>query len=275
MKKGGFLIVFSFVVLIGNCQSSFEITINRPLYDYSHSSIEVNNIYYTMGILRDSNDNANGTIVKYDNESNLFIKEIIKNDSSTALNFGIEKTNNNILVFGWMQDTSLLFYLYVCELTADLEIVMEKYHYIIPDDYDYIAIYDMVINEDNHVVFAGHFDDYGGSSSNCFVLVELDSEGNLINYNYEENVFYDGEQSADLVLKNDGTGYYYFGGGSYKWVEFNNNLEYINGGFFFDPSHHIGYHISAKYLSNGNLMFAGMTSSDSSLYDLHIPIGKT
>ena len=227
MKKAGLIVVFSFIILVVNCQSSFEITINRPLRDYSHSSIEANNIYYTMGLMRDSNGYANGAIIKYDNENNLLIKEIIKTDTQIIIYYAREKYNN-LFVVGWMKDTSQLSYLYVCELTIDLEIVMEKYHYIIPDGYDYLSLYDMVINQDNHIVLSGHFDNYEGTTGNCFVIIELDMEGNLLNYNYEESLYFDGSPFSDLVVKQDGTGYYYFlGQDSYEWVEFNNNLEYI------------------------------------------------
>jgi len=272
MRKAGLIVFFSFLLINVNCQSSFEITINRPLRDYSHSSIEAGNFYYTMGFIHDSIEYANGAIIKFDNENNLLIKEIIKNDTQTIINYAIEKTNNNILVVGWMKDTFQMSYLYVFEITTDLEIVMEKYHYFIPDGYDYFSLFDMVINQDDHIVLAGNFDDYAGTTGNCFLIVELDMDGNLLNNNYEESIYYDGTPFADLVVKQDGTGYYYFGGGSYEWVEFNNDLEYVAGGYHINWPHDLGGTISAKYLSNGNLMFVGMKSNSTYFYDLQLLI---
>jgi len=162
--------------------------------------------------------------------------------------------------------------LYVCEMTTELEIVWEKYHYFIPDGYDWFMIYDMVIDQDNHIVLAGNLENYEGTTGYCFLIVKLDMEGNLLNYNYIESIYFDGRYRADLIAKQDGSGYYYFNGGSYEWVEFDNNLQYVDGGYFMDWPHSLGYPLSAKYLPDGNLAFVSMASNNTYFYDMQMQI---
>jgi hypothetical protein len=119
---------------------------------------------------------------------------------------------------------------------------------------------------------AGHLDNYAGTVNNCFLIVKLDMDGNLIVYNYYDNIYFDGEQRADLVAKQDGTGYYYFGGGSYEWVEFSIDLDFVEGDYFMDYPHYLGGSISAKYLPNGNLIFTSMQSNNTYFCDLQVSI---
>ena len=254
------------------CQNSFEIKIEYPYKDFGLFSFEACENYYSLGMFVDSLQYGNALMIKYTNENVLLLSEIIKQDTHSIFNFGLEKVNNNILLIGRIIDTNYQSYIWVAEVTSNLEFVWEQHHFITPDDYEVFSLYDMVIDQNNHIVLAGHLDNYNPSSIQGFLIVKLDMEGNLLNYNYYDTIYFDGDPGADLVVKQDGTGYYYFGGGSYEWVEFNNDLEYVAGGYHINWPHDLGGTISAKYLSNGNLMFVGMKSNSTYFYDLQLLI---
>jgi len=256
-------------------QNSFEYIISTPNNDFGRSGFEGNEYYFSVGSTEYSEETlARATICRYSNENDIFIKKILKNDTTTIFAFGTQKDNGNLLIVGGASDSASIYmrYLYICEMTTDLEVISEKYHFLIPDGYDLFSIYDMVVDNDNHIVLAGHFDNYEGTTGNSLLLGKLDMEGNLLNFNHIESIWFDGVQDADLITKSDANGYYYFNGGSYELVELNNDLEYVGASNIIDPPHYLGSNVSAKYLPNGNLAFVSQSDYDTSYYDLHLQI---
>ncbi len=246
------------------CQSSFEIKFNSPNQDFGISSFEAGGYYYSLGGQLDSNDFQKALVCRFNNDNDLLVKQIIKQDTHFMYSFGIDKYNS-ILLIGRIVDT-LYHYLCVAEFTYDLELVSEKYYNIIPSGYDYFTPYDMVINQEGNIVLAGHMDDFPSSTIQGFMMVELDIEGNLINYNHYTNNSFDGEEGADLVVKSDGTGYYYFNCGNYDWIELDNDLEFIMGGYGLE----VGGLATCRYLSDGNFLFISTRSNLNYFYDLQL-----
>jgi hypothetical protein len=273
-----YLLAFTIIIQGLNvvCQNSFEYIISTPYDDFVFSTFQGDGYFYTLGLTGNSSETlAKALIGRFSDENDLVTKEIIKEDTSSMFFFGTKNNYGNLLLAGGISDSSSpghLETLYVCEMTTGLEVVKEKYYNIVPDGYDWFMIYDMVVDQDNHIVLAGHLDDYAGTVNNCFLIVKLDMEGNLLNYNHYDTNYFDGRQRADLIAKQDGTGYYYFKGGAYEWVEFNNDLDYIDGGYKMDWPHYLGTIASVKYLPDGNLAFASQQSNSNYFYDLQLMI---
>ena len=268
------VIIFLGINIIG--QNSFEYIISSPNYEWGYSAFEGDEYYYVLGFI-DSSDEAlpKAVICRLSDENDLITYEISKEDTSSMFFFGTKITNGNLLIVGAVSDTNSsehLRNLYICEMTTELEIISEKYNYFIPVGYDFLMIFDMVIDQDSHIVLAGNLENYEGTTGNCLLLVKFDMEGNLLNFNYIESIYFDGIYRADLMVKQDGSGYYYFGGGSYEWVELNNDLGYVAGGYHIDPPHYIGNPVSTKYLPNTNLAFVSQSDYGSSYYDIHLQV---
>ncbi len=252
-------------------QDSYEYFLGTNGYDISYSSFEENGNYYIFG----NYNTTNAIIIKFSNSTNLISKNIIKQDTGTIFYCGTNSETGNLLVIGGAATSSSIYLmnqLYVCEFTKNLDLVKEYYYSILPEQYDYLDIFDMVINQDDNIVLAGHFDTYDNSSGNSFVLIELNRKGELINYNNDSCIYYTGRYMADLLNKKDGTGYYYFGSGSYDWVEYDNDLNYVNGDYFIDWPHYLGSYVTAKNLPSGNIGFVMNVSDNTYFYDLKIQI---
>ena len=255
------LIAISLIKVSG--QNSFEFTYKK-YHSWCYSLFEMENRYYAMGETAFDGTGIRAFITRITDESDTTYKEIIKQDTSTWFFFGTPIDNGDILLVGRMTDLiSQEQKLYCCEMTENLEIVNEKFYSIIPEGYQSLVFYDMVIDNDGNMVLAGRFDDY--SICDSFVLVRINQNGDLIAFEHHVSILYSGRPYGELMERQDGS-YYYFNGGSFSWVKIDQNLQYVTGGYMYP--HYIGTNATAIYLPNGNILFAGMADVGTSYYDI-------
>jgi hypothetical protein len=276
MKQQLLLAVILFLFLNVKGQNSFEYIISTQNYEFGYSGFEGDDYYYVLGFIDSSEEILpKAVICKFSDDNDLIKNEITKEDTSSMFFFGTKNISGNLLLVGAVSDSASsehLRNLYICEMTTELEIISEKYHYFIPVGYDFFMIFDMVIDHDNHIVLAGNLENYEGTTDYCFLIVKLDMDGNLLNHNYIESIHFDGRYRADLLAKQDGSGYYYFNGGSYEWVEFNNDLEFVGGDYKLEWGHSLGDPVTVKYLPDGNLAFVSQSDYGTSYYNMHMQI---
>ncbi|NCB43172.1 MAG: T9SS type A sorting domain-containing protein [Clostridia bacterium] len=258
-------IVFLFVCF-GNilAQGSFTYIISTENSERGYSCFLINDYNYVVGY-----QNMSAYICRFSGENDLVEKVICKPDTVGIVWYGVEKDNGNILTIGRIIADEK-YYLYSCILTPDLEIVEERYMDIVPEGYDKLYLYDMAKNENGEIVFAGHLETPEPGNVNQLLLLKIDQNGNLIDQVSHVSVWYTGEHDADLIRKNDQSGYYYFGGGSMQWLDINNQLAIVDSGMWYPNL--MGLPVSAKYLNNGDLAMVSCMSNLTYFYDLHIGV---
>ena len=260
------LIGFSLIRVLG--QNSFEYTFDK-YSSWCYSAFESGNYYYAMGITSWEGTGKHAFISRFTNGSDIETKEIAKQDTSSLFYFGIPKSNGNILLIGKIFNLQNQYQqLFSCEMTNNLEIVNETYYSIMPNGYHSLDMYDMVVDQDSNLILAGHFD--SDTTDYSLVLVKINPSGELIGYNNLVSIWYSGYQWADLLIRKDGNGYYYFSGGSYSWVKIDSQFQFLSGGFFYPQQ--IGLPVTAKYLPDGSIAFVGQNDVGTSYYDIVLNI---
>ncbi len=236
-------------------QESFSYVVGTNQRDFGWSVFESENYYYSVN-LRNSDNYYHGTsVLRFSNGEDLIEREIVKQDTLCRLFFGAALDNGNILCAGRIEVENMQ-YLYTCVMTEDLIILDEKYFDLLPEGFDWFDLYDISKAENGDFVLVGHMDNHLPSTLNGLLILRLDQEGNLIDYDTYVSSLYDSSYGSDLLRKADGSGYFYFGGGSYDVLEFNNALTLV------DSSNWLGSYpyfltspVTAIYLPDGNFAF--------------------
>ncbi len=263
------LIAISLIKVSG--QNSFEYVLNSDYPCSSYSVLESDNYYYMLGSYYWEGMGNMAFIARFTNGTDMITKNITKQDTNSKFFFGTQNNDGNLLIIGRAETQQKKEqFLYCCLMNEDLDILDEKYYSITPDEYTTIILYDMVIDPDGNIVVAGHLDNFAGTMGYCLTLVRINMNGDLIDYNYYPNINFDGRQWGELLARQNGSGYYYFNGGSFEWVKIDSQLQYVTGSFFYPNE--IGLPATAKYLPDGNIAFVGQDDVGASYYDIVLNI---
>ncbi len=264
MKNHISLLFIFITVLRVFSQNSFEYTFTKyPSCCYS--AFESDNYEYVVGYKKSDSIGYNAFIMRFTDGNDLVIKEIIKQDTNTSFYFGINKENGVNLIVGKKNEQ-----LYICIMNEQLDILNEYYYSIIPEGYQSIYLYDMIIDHDDNIVLAGHFEDNEPGDVHSLVLIKLNQEGELIEINNLVSIWYSGYEWGEIMSLQDASGYYYFGGGSFDWIKIDSNFQFVTGNSFYP--NFIGTNVTSKYLPNGNIAFVGMQSDLNIFYDITLNI---
>ncbi|MBC8488848.1 MAG: T9SS type A sorting domain-containing protein [Bacteroidetes bacterium] len=191
---------------------------------------------------------------------------IIKEDTSYSYRYGFEKSNGNYFLIGTLTDSVSPYdydVTYVCEMTPELDLVWEKLHPI-PAEYIHHSIIDFLITPDSNILIQGKVDSSLYGSNDLIYIALFDMNGEKLDFVLYEN-WTDYGIYNELIYKPDSSGFYLIGdiGINYTpkdWLEFDNNLNIVDYGYIENWLSYLHSPVSAKWLSNGNMIIANNSS---------------
>jgi hypothetical protein len=251
-------------------QKTYEIVIDNDSTEIGYCTFEDDEGYF-VSVGEVSNKDfeivgfkTNGIVVKFSDTTDMLFKTFVKVDTSVVFQHGFQKANGNYIVIGRLSDTITPEYsefVYLCELTPDLEMVWERIHPA-PEGYP-LYLTDFVIDGDNNIVLCTSMENWPYTNSYLF-LAKFDMDGGLLCSNFLPD--FNVRKYNDFILKPDGTGYYAIGGltqGSgftRNWLDIDTELNIVATG---GPLENMLQHtVTAKWLLNGNLFIVDGESQE-------------
>lgn len=251
-------------------QYSFELYHGVPdINEAAGYTLEKDGYYYSFGAKTNHGLNLQSPIVLKIGAGGMLEQEGVfqKQDTMYGFHFAHPKPNGNLFVVGYLKhyQNSRHNVIYVCELTSSLEIVWEKMDTIpFPPPFSGVTIENTLITPEGLVLLQGklNLEQYG--STNYVFFAKYDLEGNQIEFVSHLNC-YDHNIGSELLYNVDSTAFYLIGRLTHNiayrnFIKFDLDLNVIESGefenntsFLFDP-------VSAKRLSNGNVIMANRST---------------
>jgi hypothetical protein len=236
---------------------------SEGVHDFGRWTLELEgDSYLTMGA-SSSIETGYPVLIKYADslEYDSFI--FPKQDTSYSFRHGIQKENGDFLFIGNLYNitlTNMPTTIYICGMTPDFEIQWEKY-YPIPEGNYYLVGGDFLVDEDDNIVLSAGLKVFPYSTTYLY-LAKFNMEGELLSENFLPD--YQVSMYNDIITKPNGDGYILIGDIIQNYapgdhLELNSDLS-ISTPWISDPLLGGEYEwlsppITAKRLSNGNLMF--------------------
>jgi len=253
-------------------QYSFEVKHSSNSNEILYYSFE-NNLGHHISIgSKNQNcgvDSLMGLILEIDKYGRLINeKAVLKIDTSYIYKYGFQKANGNYFIMGTLTDLVSKYdfnVTYLCELDQNLNLVWEKMH-TIPDAYNHHALLNFLIDNDSNIFIQGRADSSLYGCDDLLFISTITPDGDLLDFKFYEHWKDYGNYGA-FLFNFDSTGFILLGNlasgtaGFYnEWVELDLNLNIINQVTFIDFEHKVSTPISAKWLSNGNLLIADIAT---------------
>ena len=265
-------IFFLGMLQLNYAQESFSYVIGTKNYDYGWSLFESAEYYYMAGVSNSENKQYGAFVCRFSNGEDLIEREVSKQDTLCNLFFGTDIENGNILLVGRI-DVDGMHYLYTCIMTEGLDIITERYFDVLPDGFDWLGLLDVSEDENEEFVLIGNMEDHLSPMLNGILVIRINQEGNLLDFDSYESVWYDSTPDSDLLRKSDGSGYYYFNAASMNILEFNNALELVDStNWLGNYPYTLGSGVTAKFLPDGNFAFLDVVTISPYFYDMRTMI---
>jgi hypothetical protein len=264
MKKFFAVLIMLQLGYASSAQHAFELIFGEPqVGEWVVHTLEHQNYYYSIGqrsVL--SGNQVSKPILFKINMDGVIVEQVTlpKQDTSYGIQFGIPKSNGNLLCFGILAhepNTQRARHTYVCEVSPNLELIWEKTDTIMePQPQTRHWLRNFLVTPDNEVIIQGVLDTAMYGNTKFIFLAKYDFEGNRLDYRSFYNCTDFDEGS--LMLNADSTGFYLFGQlevkpAARRWIEFDLELNYLGNGdlppTFYAP-------VTVRRLSNGNFIIA-------------------
>lgn len=260
------------ILPLSHAQESFSYVIGTKNYDYGWSLFESAEYYYMVGSGNSENKLYGAIVCRFSNGDDLIEREVSKQDTLCNLFFGTAIDNGNILLVGRI-DVDEMHYLYTCIMSENLDIITERYFDVLPEGFDWLGLLDVTEYENGEIVLIGNMDDHLSPMLNGILIIRVNQEGNLLEFNSYVSVWYDSTPDSDLLRKADSSGYYYFNAASMNILEFNNALDLVDStNWLGSYPYTLGSGVTAKYLPDGNFAFLDVVSISPYFYDMRTMI---
>jgi hypothetical protein len=267
MKSICTILILLLLGLPAIAQQGFEMIFGEPqVGEWVVHTLEHQDYYYSLGQRSISPDtHVSKPIIYKINMDGVIIQHVTfpKPDTSYGIQFGIPKSNGNLLCFGLLAHESSPFHArhtYVCEISPNLELIWEKTDTILePQPQTRHWLRNFLITPGNEVIIQGVLDTAMYGNTKFIFLAKYDFEGNRLDYRSFYNCTDFDEGS--LMLNADSTGFYLFGELEVKpifrtWIEFDLELNYLGSGVLPTNNTPSWAPVTAKRLSNGNFVTA-------------------
>lgn len=265
IKTGLTLLVFMIAWFPTPAQYSFEYVYinngNGGLY-YTFETSEGNFLALGSHNPESGKGNYSAKIIELDAFGNLISdKTFTKQDSSFYFSYGFQKSNGNYFLVGAstsMESNQNYSVTCVYEVNQELETVWQK-QYRIPEHYRRHRLINFVMDTDSVLLIQGKADSSLYSFNDLLYFSKINREGDLLEFKFLDG-WKDQGNYGSFFYNFDSTGYVLMGeyaeNGSYlrEWVELDLNLDVTNTITIIDPDHLYHSPLTAKWLSDGNLI---------------------
>ncbi|NOX48090.1 MAG: T9SS type A sorting domain-containing protein [Chlorobi bacterium] len=156
------------------------------------------------------------------------------------------------------------------ELDEELNLVQEFY-YDVPNIYNSLLIQDAFFDANGIVILRGNLDDPAPGDENDIYLAKINTNGELLDTTIITDL--NNDSGAEILKRQDGSGYYILGTGIHKKIVLDNDLNVIEyqdfpaGSVFSSP-------LALRWLPDGNIMVANMANQSvpGAYYDIRLRI---
>ncbi len=232
-------------------------------------TLEKDGHYYSFGVRTDSSFNQQSPIVLKISADGLLEQEGIfqKQDTMYGFHSAYPKANGNLFVIGYLKHYQNPRHkvIYVCELTTNLEVVWEKMDSIpFSPPYSGVVVENTLITPDGFVLLQGklNLEQYGSTNYVFFAIYDL--EGNQIDFVSHLSCI-DNSYGSELLYNVDSTAFYLIGRLTHNiayrnYIKFGLDLSVIESGELECNTSFLFVPVSAKRLSNGNVIMANRST---------------
>jgi hypothetical protein len=265
-----FLILFSHGPIMA--QQSFEVVYGSDYHERLSYTFEDNNGNY-ISVGGNFGDPYFGSpiILKIDQFGNIIQDKVFtKIDTNYYFHFGFQKSNGNYFIMGTLSDTNTISkkeITYFTELNEDFDVVWENF-YTIPEPYLTQRMLEFIFDADSNILLQGKVDSSFYSIDDLLYIQRVSQQGEVLDFKLFEG-WKDYSNYGAFIHNYDSSGYVLYGkfpqgsaGYAREWVELNLDLEITSFVSIIDPEHYVSSPLSAKWLSNGNLMVADIATME-------------
>jgi len=272
--------------VFASAQYSFEHIIGENFTGILRFTIESEVGYFSLGVKQYSEqETENGPLIFKFGFNGEILDSLAwyKQDTSFGFSFGFLKDNGNLMCGGTLKSSEDEKYdvTYLCEINQNLELEWEKMYQIpIQTTYSRHDIHNFLITPDSHLILEGSIDTTQYSDDKILFLSKYDLNGNQITFNIYHD-WNDNQAGSELINKKDGSGISLIGSLtytnmnlSYRWIEFDYNLNILDYGNVENNLSYCYLPLSLQWLSDGNLVMANksFTISGGEPHDLEMRI---
>lgn len=265
-------------------QASFETIYGTDENETLRHSIEIQTgDFISIGGKKGSSTlhQLSNLIIKF-NKYGVLVDELIfsKPDTNFILQYCYEKANGNLFFIGTLSDSvspNEYDVTYVCERTAQLDLLWEKY-FPMPEPYFDHRISNFIMDLDSNLIIQGSADSSQAGSDELLITMKIDKYGNQLNLSFYED-WRSMSTANEMIFNSDSTAIWFFGTFTvdvtlyHEFIEMDLDFNITNYISIIDWDHFSSIPITIKKLPNFKLIQANQaTMEPGAAYDLYVKI---